>query len=181
MGRGRQLDACVAQDWMCEPFICARTGKTVAEHQALTSARYDELAAELSGQAYVMPVLQGFAPSDYVRHLELYGGRLPRGMWVGVGSLCKRNGRPEQVLAVLEAIRSRRPDLRLHGFGVKLTALAHPGVSAALASADLMAWSFHARKNGRNPNSWREAEAFAAVVSRRLQAKPRPWQPALPL
>lgn len=176
-----QLDACVAQDWMCEPFICARTGKTVAEHQALTSARYDELAAELSGQAYVMPVLQGFAPSDYVRHLELYGGRFPRGMWVGVGSLCKRNGRPEQVLAVLEAIRSRRPDLRLHGFGVKLTALAHPGVSAALASANSMAWSFHARKNGRDPNSWREAEAFAEVVSRRLQAKPRPWQSVLPL
>ena len=108
-------------------------------------------------------------------------GRFPRGMWVGVGSLCKRNGRPEQVLAVLEAIRSRRPDLRLHGFGVKLTALAHPGVSAALASANSMAWSFHARKNGRDPNSWREAEAFAEVVSRRLQAKPRPWQSVLPL
>src|SRR6267378_2933434 len=64
-----QFEACVAQDWMCEPFICARTGKTVAEHQWLTSGRYDELAAELRGKVYVMPVLQGFAPDDYVRHL----------------------------------------------------------------------------------------------------------------
>ena len=100
-----QLEACVARDWMCEPFTCARTGKTVAEHQRLTIERYDELADELGGVAYAVPVLQGYAPGDYVRHLDAYGRRLRDGSWVGVGSLCKRNGRPEHILAVLEAIR----------------------------------------------------------------------------
>jgi hypothetical protein len=176
-----QLDACVAQDWMCEPFICAKTGKTVAEHQRLTIERYDELVAELGGAVYAMPMLQGYAPGDYVRHLGAYGRRLRPGMWAGVGNLCKRNGRPKQILAVLEAIRGLRPDLRLHGFGVKLTALAHPGVRAGLASADSMAWSFHARKNGRDPNCWREAEAFAAAVARVQTDAPRHWQAVLPL
>lgn len=129
-----------------------------------------------------MPVLQGYAPGDYVRHLDAYGRRLRRAMWVGVGSLCKRNGRPEHVLAVLEAIRFCRADLRLHGFGVKLTALAHPGVRAALASADWMAWSYHACKNGRDPNSWIEAAAFAAAVAARVRTTAvRPWQAVLPL
>jgi hypothetical protein len=176
-----QLEACVAQDWMCEPFICARTGRSVAEHQRLTIERYDELVAELGGRVYAMPVLQGFRPGEYLCHLEDYGDRLRPGMWVGVGSLCKRNGRPEQILAVIEAIRGARPDLQLHGFGVKLTALAHPGVRAGLASADSMAWSYHARRNGRNPNSWHEAEAFAAAVATRLAATARPWQSVLPL
>lgn len=158
IGNGH-LDAIVAQDYMCEPFILDRTGLTIADHHRLTIERYDELAAEQL-PAYILPVLQGFAPGDYLNHLDLYGNRLEHGAWVGVGSVCKRQGRPESVLAVLRGIHQARPDLRLHGFGVKLTSLRHPAVRRILWSADSMAWSFAARKAGRNANDWREAEAF---------------------
>lgn len=164
------LLAAVAQDWMCEPFIVAKTGLSVERHQQLTIERYDALLAEDTAGVYVLPVLQGFAPQDYVRHLVAYGDRIGRGVWVGVGSVCKRNGTPDQVAAVLHAIKTVRPDLLLHGFGLKTTALAHPLVRSLLHTADSMAWSFHARKQGRNANDWREAMRWVnGITSRPVQ------------
>jgi hypothetical protein len=182
-----QIAAAVAQDYMCEPFMLAKTGLTIDDHQRLTIERYDALQAELNrlfdGQCPfpVMPVLQGFAPADYVRHLHMYGDRLVLGMWVGVGSVCKRNGDPESIVAVLSAIHSVRPDLRLHGFGVKTTSLEHPGVREFLATADSMAWSFAARKQGRDGNSWKEAKAFASRINNIASMTPHPWQMMLQL
>lgn len=164
------LLAAVAQDWMCEPFVVERTGLSVPEHQQLTIDRFDALRDEDTAGVYVLPVLQGFAPADYVRHIDAYGARLAAGAWVGVGSVCKRNGRPDDVAAVLLGIRRARPDLRLHGFGLKTTALGDPLVRSMLHSADSMAWSFHARKNGRNANDWREAVRWVdAITSRPVQ------------
>lgn len=173
------LESAVAQDYMCEPCIVQRTGLSVAEHQQLTIARYVALREVLGDTPYLMPVLQGYHPQEYVRHLRDYGRLVPEGAWVGVGSVCKRNSTPEAVVAVLEAIAAQRPDLQLHGFGVKITALLHPGVRALLHSADSMAWSYHARMHGRNGNDWREAQAFAQRVEQIAAQPPEPWQLAL--
>lgn len=158
------LLAAVAQDWMCEPFIIAKTGLSVIEHQRLTVDRYAELLAEKVG-VYILPVLQGFAPEDYVQHVRMYGPLLAHGQWVGVGSVCKRNGTPGQVAEVLLAIKKERPDLLLHGFGLKTTALAHPLVRSLLHTADSMAWSYAARINGRNANDWREAKRWTDAIT----------------
>lgn len=171
---GRLL-AAVCQDWMCEPIIIARTGLSVAEHQRLTIERYDHLMACDTAGVYIMPVLQGYAPADYVEHLRAYGLRLALGAWVGVGSVCKRNSRVGAIEEVLLAIHAARPDLRLHGFGLKTTALASGVVRQLLGTADSMAWSFAARREGRNANDWREAAAFAA----RIDTQPVQW--SLPL
>lgn len=155
---GRLL-AAVSQDYMCEPVMLAKTGLSILAHQQLTTERYRALRALVRG-TYVMPVLQGYAPQDYVRHLRAYGRLLPRGAWVGVGSVCKRNADVEAIRAVLSAILRARADLRLHGFGLKTTALREHAIRTLLHSADSMAWSFHARRHGRNPNDWREARRF---------------------
>jgi hypothetical protein len=160
-GSGRML-AAVAQDWMCEPWIVKKTGLTVAEHQRLTVERYDALMACDVGGVYIMPVLQGYACDDYAVHLKMYGDRLKRGAWVGVGSICKRNGDPWQVIRVLVTIKAIRPDLKLHGFGLKTTSLTDHTLRRLLHTADSMAWSFSARKQGRNGNDWREALKWAA-------------------
>ena len=156
---GRLL-AAVAQDWMCEPWIVEKTGLSVAEHQRLTVDRYDALLAEDTDGIYIMPVLQGYAPEDYAAHLTMYGKRLSYGAWVGVGSVCKRNGNPRAIETVLRVIQACRPDLRLHGFGLKATALRSAAVYDLLHSADSMAWSYQARKAGRNANDWREAKRW---------------------
>lgn len=156
-----------AQDYMCEPFMLEKTGLTVLEHQRLTVERYDDLKLALEflfgGELPfdLMPVLQGFEVEDYLRHIEMYGDRLKPGMWVGVGSVCKRQGDPAVIEDLLFQIKAAVPaDTRLHGFGVKSTALRSPLVRALFATADSMAWSFAARYEGRDPNDWREAKAF---------------------
>lgn len=156
---GERLIAAVSQDYMCEADMLERTGLTIAEHQRLTIERYDALIAEATG-VYILPVLQGYAPADYVAHVREYGDRLARGAWVGVGSVCKRNADPRSIVAVLGHIIGVRPDLKLHGFGLKKTALENFFVREMLHTADSMAWSFAARKQGRNANDWREAKAF---------------------
>ena len=163
-GNGNLL-AAVAQDFMCEPFVVKKTGLSVAEHQRLTILRYDELLACDTAGIYILPVLQGFTPDDYVRHLHAYGTRLSIGQWVGVGSVCKRNGDIRMIEAVLKAIKQARPDLRLHGFGLKTTALSSGLVRSLLYTADSMAWSYSARKQGRNANDWKEAKAWALRIT----------------
>lgn len=160
-----QLLAAVAEDYMCEPAMLQKTGLTIADHQRLTIERYDALQP-LVDWPYILPVLQGYAPGEYLQHLAQYGDRLATGAWVGVGSVCKRNGTPREVLAVLGAIKDVRPDLQLHGFGLKQTALASREVRGLLASADSMAWSFNARHNGRNPNDWQEAARYVAEIEK---------------
>lgn len=153
-----QLVAAVSQDYMCEPFVLERTGLTVADHQRLTIERYDALRRLCT--AYLLPVIQGYLPEHYRAHVKAYGDRLAPGAWVGVGSVCKRNGRASEMAAVLRAVKDVRPDLRLHGFGAKLTALQSTEVRSLLYSADSMAWSFAARKSGGDANDWREAKRF---------------------
>lgn len=167
-----KLMAAISQDFMCEPFILSKTGLTVQDHQRLTIHRYNRLLVELQKldpeHPYLMPVLQGFAPADYASHLRQYGDRLGFGQWVGVGSVCKRNGNPSAIEAVLMAIKSVRPDLRLHGFGLKRTALKSSIVWDLLHTADSMAPSYHARKNphkGRSSNDPLAALEYALTLS----------------
>lgn len=159
------LLAAVAQDYMCEAWMLEKTGLTVADHQRLTIERYDDLVAEDTG-VYILPVLQGYSSKEYVAHVRAYGDRLPQGAWVGVGSICKRNSDICAIWKVLSSIKDERPDLRLHGFGLKTTSLQNPIIRGLLWSADSMAWSFAARKLGRNPNDYREALAFGERIGR---------------
>lgn len=176
-GSGRLL-AAVAQDWPCDATTVERSGLTVREHQLRTVYRYDALLSfDLAG-VYLMPALQGRTPDDYVRHLADYGARLARAAWVAVGSLVSISGDPRQVGAVLHAIKSARPDLLLHGLGLKTQALADPFVRAQLETADSNAWSFHARKNGRNGNDYREALRWAAAITTRPVQHLLDWTPA---
>lgn len=158
-----ELLAAVAQDYMCEPIMLERTGLTVTDHQRLTIERYDALIAEATG-VYILPVLQGYTVDQYLAHIDQYGDRLAPNMWVGVGSICKRNGNPKAIEEILTAVHNKRPDLRLHGFGLKKTALASVIIRELLYTADSMSWSYSARKQGRNANDWREAENFRLAI-----------------
>lgn len=156
------LVAAVSQDFMCEAFILKKTGMTVKQHQELTIERYKKLKDMTD--VYIMPVLQGYEPEEYQEHIRMYGDLLPYGAYVGVGSVCKRNAKPLSALAVFKGIKELRPDLKLHGFGLKMTALENKEIYGLLYSSDSMAWSFAARYEGRNANDWREAKAYEEKV-----------------
>lgn len=137
-----QLDIASIQDWMCEPFITAKTGLSVAEHQRRTVASWLELR-DLAPEVPWMPVLQGWCPGDYDDHAAMYDRACPS--WrlgrVGLGSVCRRQGTIRISLLVASLARE---GLRIHGFGVKLQSL-DLGTAADLESADSMAWSTAAR------------------------------------
>jgi hypothetical protein len=136
------LDWAAPQDWMCEPFIVAKTGLTVEEHQRRTVANYLRLK-ELAPDLPFIPVLQGWTLADYLICWAMYktaGVDLAAEPVVGVGSVCRRQATDEigEIMGTLASL-----GLRLHGFGVKTEGLKRYG--QYLASADSMAWSFRGR------------------------------------
>jgi hypothetical protein len=137
-----QLAWAAPQDWMCEPFMLARTGLTVAGHQQRTVENYLELRMAGDGLP-IRPVLQGWTRDDYLRCVDLYasyGVDLEGEPLVGLGSVCRRQDTDEAG----RIVRALAP-LRLHGFGVKVTGLREFGYR--LISADSLAWSYNARRN----------------------------------
>lgn len=142
-----RLDWAAPQDWMCEPWILAKTGLTVAEHQRRTIDNYLELTRLDHGLPFV-PVVQGYRLDDYLTHVDLYRGAgvdLTTLPLVGVGSVCRRQGtgEVERIFATLAAAGVTR----MHGFGLKKLGLVRSG--HWLASADSMAWSYDARRSPR--------------------------------
>lgn len=141
-----QMEWCAPMDWMCEPFVLARTGLSIREHQERTIDSYCVLEAE---GLPVVPVLQGWEMADYYSHVEQYddaGIDLREHLTVGLGSVCRRQG-TEQIAEIVRNLHEL--DLSLHGFGVKTRGLA--SYHDALASSDSMAWSFAARRSDPIP------------------------------
>lgn len=137
------LDWASPQDWMCEPFIVAKTGLTVTEHQQRTIDNYLSLRDEAPQLPFV-PVLQGWQLDDYRRHADAYakaGIDLQSEPTVGIGSVCRRQA-GAQIDNIVWTLATE--GLKLHGFGVKTTGLRTYG--QLLTSADSMAWSFGGRR-----------------------------------
>lgn len=132
-------------DYMCEEVIRNSTGLTTSFHQHLTIENYFE-ARELwpsagDGPCPVIPVLQGYSGSEYLRHEAMWeraGVDLAAMPVVGLGSVCRRS----DTTSILR-ITTELNHLNLHGFGVKRTGL--PMYGRNLVSADSAAWSLDAR------------------------------------
>lgn len=150
-----RLEWAAPQDWMCEPWIirgggpgnCPGTGLDVAGHQRRTVANFLQLGQLWPGvsdaESPFMPVLQGWAPGDYLECAQLYaqaGVRLEEYPAVGLGSVCRR----QHTGGIGDVIRELTPWLALHGFGFKTQGLLAYG--HRLTSADSMAWSYDARR-----------------------------------
>lgn len=132
-------------DWMCEPWILAKTGLTETEHQRRTVGSYLDLRANLDE---VVPVIQGGDLPGYLRCVEMYaraGVDLTKHRVVGIGSVCRRQHTGEIASTVRELSAL---GIRLHGFGVKTLGLA--AFAHQLTSADSLAWSYRARMAARD-------------------------------
>jgi hypothetical protein len=137
------------QDWMCEPAITARTGLSVTEHQRRTITSVLTLR-DADPSLPVIPVLQGWTVSDYLRCADAYqhaGIDLAAEPLVGLGSVCRRQA-TTAIDLIIRALHAHGVT-RLHGFGVKLHGLVNCGY--LLTSADSMAWSFAARHQSPLP------------------------------
>ncbi len=181
-----QLAWAAPQDWMCEPSITTRTGLSVAEHQRRTVTNLLALR-DLDPALPVIPVLQGWTITDYLRcadHYEHAGINLAAEPLVGLGSVCRRQA--TTVVHTLITVLHERGITRLHGFGFKIAGLTQSG--HLLVSADSMAWSYAARRHPPLPdcetrhincaNCPRYAHQWYAHVRAAL-TQPRYTQPTL--
>jgi hypothetical protein len=135
-------------DYMVEPWILARTGRTLLEHQRLTLENYLELRCRAPDLPWI-PVLQGWTNADYLAHAAAYeraGVVLAELPLVGVGSVCRRQA-TTGVSVLLWGLA--RTGLRLHCFGMKVSGLRR--AAGYVVSADSLAWSFAARKGPHLP------------------------------
>ena len=185
-----QLEWAAPQDWMCEPWITAKTGLTVGEHQARTVENFLALTSlwpQYSDEdAPFMPVLQGWALADYERCASRYaaaGVRLEEYPVVGLGSVCRRQNTGE----IGAIVATFTPWLALHGFGVKTGGLVAYG--ARLTSADSMAWSLDGRRSaplpGHRHKNCANCLSYASLWRARLLAQVEDadtgtWQESLP-
>lgn len=132
------------QDWMCEPWVLAKTGLTVEEHQKRTTDNYLQLI-DMAPDLGFVPVLQGWDNDDYQRHADAYeaaGVDLASLPLVGIGSVCRRQA-TGAIAGVFDSLIAR--GLSMHGYGVKSAGLAQ--YADALTSADSLAWSYGARQD----------------------------------
>jgi hypothetical protein len=130
------------QDWMCESWMIAKTGLSIAEHQRRTVANAVAIRSD-APDLPVIVVLQGDSPEDYERCAALYereGFDLAAEPLVGLGSVCRRQHLGGIYGLVIDLFIS---GIRLHGFGISKRGL--PRLYEFLASADSMAWSYDAR------------------------------------
>lgn len=142
---GYPPDFCAPRDWPCEPNVRAKTGLSVREHQEFTLDSYLWLTQEFPWIEWI-PVLQGWEPHEHVVHAHMYedaGVDLAAAARVGIGSICRRGHLPG-IVEVIEQFADA--GYRMHGFGIKTTAL--PVIGHLLRSADSMAWSLNARRTG---------------------------------
>jgi hypothetical protein len=138
------LEWLATQDWMCEPEMLAKTGLSVREHQKRSVESYMTLT-KLDPSLPWVPVLQGWAPDDYLTNFEDYlkmGVKLEGLPRVGIGSVCRRQ-HTEGVEGVVRELHTR--GVKLHAFGMKTRGLAV--LKDFLVSSDSMAWSFQARRS----------------------------------
>jgi hypothetical protein len=153
------------QDWMCEDWILAKTGKTVADHHELTCESVAEQRQLATVERRVIPVLQGQTLADYLRHWEMYsryGIDLLAEPVVGLGSVCRRQA-TTPILEIVTMLASH--GLQLHGFGIKTSGIDTYG--ALLASADSFAWSYGARRRvGHCPHGVVKWEANCPIYAR---------------
>jgi len=163
------------QDWMCEPFVLKKTGKTIEEHQQLTIDNFLTLRNTAPDLPFI-PVLQGWTPDDYLRHVDMFaaaGVNLTEEPRVGIGSVCRRANSNQMAKTI---IRLHNDGLKLHGFGIKTLGLMKYGF--ALTSSDSLAWSYsamyadgkmchteHNAKKCSNCMAWAELWADDVVLS----------------
>lgn len=134
------LEAVVTQDYLPIAKFLRQSKLTVKQCQQLTVNRYELLQSLLRPEIYQMPVLQGIEPSNYAQHLQLYQARILPEAWVGVGNLVGRS--ISEIEEIVVNIAELRKDIRLHGFGIKLSHVKNPLVKKLFYSSDSANGSF---------------------------------------
>lgn len=126
---------------------------------------YDQVTEEFDERdlPYIIPILQGKTASDYLNHLAQYGDAITQNAWVGVGGLKRRE--LSEVFSILTSIKMRRPDIKIHGYGLSKKQLSNNKIIGLLFSADSASGQLSGSKGSKYQNSRDPAFSIAYAQS----------------
>ena len=165
-------------DYCCEPEIARDRSESLDRIARTVRANYECRARtrDLGICKHFMPVLQGRAPEDYERCAEAIAPILDASDIIGVGSLCRREiSGPEGLVAIVAHLDRILPtNVRLHGFGVKGSALPYlKRFEHRIASIDSQAYGIAARNDARTHGISKTDELVAAHLGKWTLAQQR--------
>lgn len=137
------------RDYPVAPELLEKHGRTVADHQRLTTEAHLEVITELEEcriDADRVAVVQGSTPNSYQTHVDQLRDRgvLSAVDRVGVGSLVGTD--PDEVARILVAVREAVPSkYPIHGFGINRSDLRYRETLEAVDSIDSCTYERTAR------------------------------------
>ncbi len=138
------------RDYPCEPELLRKHNLNVLKNIERTIENHLILIDKIESGLWdihgkPIPVIQGWQISDYLLCIDLFKDVGLIKDYMAIGSICRRN-QTDVIKDVILAVRDNIPArIKLHGFGVKLTALKDLAIWKALYSVDSGAWDYIAR------------------------------------
>lgn len=146
-------DLFALRDYPCEPDVLEKHGRTVQEHQNMTTRDHCELMDlydDMPEFSQPVAVVQGRDVQEYLEHIDDLQDHGVLTKYIGIGSVCGRHA-VKEIKPIVKAVDEATPTgTQIHGFGVKIPSLQEREVYDRLASADSMAYSYTARTDSRD-------------------------------
>lgn len=165
-----------SMDYPCEPDIARGTRLSIDDR---ITATVENTIYLFERSDLIMPVLQGYTAVEYERCWKLLSSKM-RVRRLAIGSVCKRQSTRE-IATLCWKLRQFLPPIPIHGFGVKLRALAFPETWALFSSIDTNAWEFYHRakywpKSRDFGKKFNDREAFMEYFNKVAVLKNKPRQ-----
>lgn len=136
------------RDYPCEPELLKKWGRTPRENILRTVDNHRKLlgiADDLGISDTAVSVVQGWSLDDYLYCLDEFRSAGLIRNYMAIGSICRR-GQLNTISKIITTLRQELPGwVKLHGFGLKITALENKAVWDSLYSIDTGAWDYNAR------------------------------------
>ena len=134
-------DIAWTMDYPCEPSVQKKGQYGPVSAQEMTITNQLKL---LDLNTDTQMVVQGWTVQDYLENIDRIKDQGLLTERLGIGSICRR-GQNREIARIIRAIHNNVPSwVKLHGFGIKVSALKYTDAKFNLYSADSMSWAIEA-------------------------------------
>ena len=166
-------------DYPCEPSVQKRGDYNPKKAQEMT---IDNQIKLLDLNVNTQMVVQGWTINDYLENLDRIKDQGLLTEHLGIGSVCRR-GQNKEIARIVRAIHNSVPSwVKLHGFGIKVSALKETDARFLLHSADSESWDYERRyddwlKGGNNGKTWKDKVPNLESYVTKIESMLNPSEP----
>ena len=174
-----QPDIAWTMDYPCEPSVQKKGNYNSRTAQEMTMENQIRL---LNLNAGTQMVVQGWTINDYLENIDRIKDHGLLTEHLGIGSVCRR-GQNKEIARIVRAIHNSVPSwVKLHGFGIKVSALKETDARFLLHSADSESWDYERRyddwlKGGNNGKTWKDKVPNLESYVTKIESMLNPSEP----